>query len=291
MKTFKIVHLPALLISFLLGVTGCTYSQLGNQAGRTQQSNQPTVLVNDQYSFPIENRSVGNCTQMVPVGWQASSNKEGNALDLWDNNKTMYAGYVMLPVNTRMAIFYDKELYNKVPERSILRIMGVVTAGTFQDNAPQFTDEINEEINGYKLRSFESNNCKGVVLYRIFPGDGFNYTYIEGMRMAITRKNIWEQKGELVAGIAFRIMCQGVVVQHDSPTFPRSSSLKSSSTRTKKDDYGYNPQRGTEECHNPRTGQNYIVTPDMWSNTGPDGPGYYGPSGNERIKMSPGRSN
>jgi hypothetical protein len=26
----------------------------------------------------------------------------------------------------------------------------------------------------------------------------------------------------------------------------------------------------------------------MWSSTGPDGPGYYGMSGNERIKMSPG---
>lgn len=305
MKKINTLKMPVLVV-LLLSMVSCVDAQYytrdkngnyipvkdPNTVTKEQGAgNKNVVTIDDDNSFPIERKTVGTCTQMVPVGWQSSTTKEGNALDLWDNEKTMYAGYAMLAVDTKMAIFYDKELYNKVPERSILRLMSNITIGQFQDNAPQFTDEINEQINEYRLRSFESNNCKGVVLYRIFPGDGFNFTYIEGMRIAVTRKNIWEQKGELVAGIAFKIMCQGVIVQHDLPSIPRSSSLKTSSTRTKKDDYGYNPQRGSEECHNPRTGQNYIVTPNMWSNTGPDGPGYYKPSGNEMIRMSPGRSN
>ena len=38
--------------------------------------------------------------------------------------------------------------------------------------------------------------------------------------------------------------------------------------------------------------KNFRVSPSInWSENGPDGPGYYGKSGNETIKMSPGRSN
>ncbi|MBV9988300.1 MAG: hypothetical protein JO301_11505 [Chitinophagaceae bacterium] len=307
MKKINTLKTPVFLL-LLLSLAVCSYAQQyyirdknGNYVA-VKDPNAPAnaqtglgsmgsgiVTINDN-SFQIEPRTVGNCSQMVPVGWQANSNKEGNALDLWDNNKTMYAGYAILPVNTSMALFYDKELYNKDPARSVLRIMGVITANQFGDNAPHYTEEINEQINGYQLRSFESNNCKGVVLYRVFKGDGFNYSYIEAMRMAVTRKDVWDQKGELVAGIAFKIMCNVQYIQHEAPSFPRSSSLKTSTTKTKKDDYGYNPQRGTEECHNPRTGENHIVTPEMWSNTGPDGPGYYKKSGNEYIKMAPGRS-
>ncbi|MES2372560.1 MAG: hypothetical protein V4557_08270 [Bacteroidota bacterium] len=254
------------------------------------QDNGP-VIVNEQNSFRIENKQVGQCIQPVPVGWQSSSNKEGTALDLYDVANTMYAGYVILPVNTAMGLFYDKELYNKDPQRSIIRVLSIALGNQYKDGPVYYTDEINQTLNGYQLRSFASANYKGVVLYRIFPG-GFGYSYIECMRIAVTRSDIWEQKGELVAGIAFGISCNAVLVQHDVPSIPRSSSLKPSSvSKTKKEGYGYNVQLGTEECHNPRTGQNFRVTSEMWSSTGPDGPGYYGMSGNERIKMAPGRSN
>lgn len=257
------------------------------------QDNGP-VIVNEQNSFRIESKQVGQCTQPVPVGWQSSSNKEGTALDLYDVANTMYAGYVILPVNTAMGVFYDKELYNKDPQRSIIRVLSIALGNQFKDGPFQYTDEINQTLDGgYQLRSVASANYKGVVLYRVFPGKIFSgYSYIECMRIAVTRSDIWEQKGELVAGIAFGISCNAVVVQHDVPSIPRSSSLKpSSASKTKKEGYGYNVQLGTEECHNPRTGQNFRVTSDMWSSTGPDGPGYYGMAGNERIKMAPGRSN
>jgi hypothetical protein len=254
------------------------------------QNNEP-IIVTEQNSFRIENKQVGQCTQPVPIGWQSSSNKEGTALDLYDAANTMYAGYVILPVNTAMGLFYDKELYNKDPQRSIIRILSIALGNQFKDGAFHYTDEVNQTLNEYQLRSFASNNYKGVVLYRIFPGDKFNYSYIECLRIAVTRSDIWEQKGELVTGIAIGISCNAVLVQHEVPSIPKSSSFKPSASKTKKEGYGYNVQLGTEECHNPRTGQNFRVTSDMWSSTGPDGPGYYGLSGNERIKMSPGRSN
>jgi len=249
-------------------------------------------IVNEQTALKMESKTVGNCRQMVPAGWLSGTNKEGSALDLWDQDKTMYAGWGIFAVNTSMGPFYDKELYNKDPQRSILRIGSMIVTNTFGGNAKLvFTDEINEQFNGYHLRSVSAGNYKGVVLYRIFPGDGFSYNYIEAVRFAITRNDIWDQKGELVAGVAASIACTTILLPSEAPSLPKGSSLKSSAaSKNKKNDYGYNVQLGTEYCHNPRTGENFRVSSENWS-TGPGGEGYYGMAGNERIKMSPGRSN
>ena len=253
-----------------------------------------TKIVTDKTAFKLETKQVGNCTQPVPVGWQTNTNKEGNALDLSDAERTMYAGYGIFPVNTNLSI-YDRELYNKDPQRSVLRFASIIAGAQFYDNGVHYTDEINEKIDGYELHSFAGANCKGVAIYKIFPGDGYNFNYIECVRFAITKKDIWEAKGELVAGIAIGISCTSVLVQHEMPSFPRAASMRSSHDALKAQrggDYGYNPQLGTEYCHNPRTGENFRVSPsENWSETGPDGPGYYGMAGNERIKMAPGRSN
>ncbi len=251
-----------------------------------------TKMVTDKTAFKLETKQVGNCSQPVPVGWQANSNKEGNALDLYDAGRTMYAGYAILPVNVNMGV-YDRELYNRDPQRSVLRLASMILSGQFGDNNAHYTDEINQTVNGYQLRSFAGNSCKGIAVYKIFPGDGYNSTYIECLRIAVTRNDIWEEKGELVAGIALGIQCSTALVQHEMPSFPRATSMRSShdARKERKEDYGYNPQLGTEYCHNPNTGENFRVSPSLnWSETGPDGPGYYGMAGNARIKMAPGRS-
>jgi hypothetical protein len=257
-------------------------------------SNAQLKLVTDKTAFKVEMKQVGSCNQPVPVNWQTSTNKEGSALDLWNTENTMYASYAIFPVNVNMGPFYDRELYNKDPQRSVLRVLSMVVTGQFKENNTHYTDEINEKIGDYQLRSFASTNYKGVVIYRIFPGDGFNFHYIECIRLAITKADLWEEKGELVAGIAIGISCTAQIVQHETPSFPKARSMRSShdAAKTQKgSDYGYNPQLGTEYCHNPRTGENFRVSPSLnWSETGPDGPGYYGMAGNERIKMSPGRS-
>jgi len=250
-------------------------------------------IVNEKTAFKVETRTVGNCRQPVPVGWQASSNKEASALDMWDDARTMYAGWGIFAVKTIMGLFYDKELFNKDPQRSVLRFGSIVVTGTFGEKAKMvFTDEINEQFNGYELRSVSAGNYKGVILYKIFRGNGFNYSYIEAVRFALTRNDVWDQKGELVTGLAASIACTTQLMPSEAPSIPKSTGLRSSSSssKSKKDDYGYNVQLGTEYCHNPRTGENFRVSSSNWSATGPDGAGYYGMAGNERIKMAPGRS-
>ncbi len=277
--SFKKVYLLFSLF-FLLLVNSC----------ETQVSN--LKIVNAQTAFKIETKTVGNCKQSIPADWLSNTNNEGSAIDLYDANRTMYAGWGITAINSNMAIYYDPELYNINPERSVLRMGSLILAGVFSENAfLSFTNEIDEQINDYRLRSVLGGSCKGVVLYKIFPGDNINFNYIEAVRFALTKSNLWDQKGELVAGVAASISCNTIYVPHESPSLPKRASLKSSTSKDKKDDYGYNPQLGTEYCHNPKTGENFRVSPSInWSENGPDGPGYYGTSGNETIKMSPGRS-
>ncbi len=253
----------------------------------------PSTMVNAETAMKVESKQVGNCIQTVPAGWLSMGNKEGSAIDLFDAAHTMYAGWGIFPVNSNLAFYYDKELYNKNPERSVLRVGSMIASNIMgEQTSLRYTNEINEQISNYQLRSVEGINCKGVVLYRIFPGDNLNFTYIEAVRFALTKKDLWASKGELVAGIAASIQCTTQYIPHELPSLPKRPSLQPSASKSKKDDYGYNPQLGTEYCHNPRTGENFRVSPSTnWSETGPDGPGYYGWAGNERIKMAPGRSN
>ena len=254
------------------------------------QVNDPKT-VNAQTALQVENKRVGNCMQPVPVDWISSSNPQGSALDMYDASHTMYAGWGINAVNSRMALFYDRELYNKDPQRSVLRIANMVVLGQFGDKTPVvYTTELNEQIDGFVIRSVASGSVKGVVIYKIYPGDKINYTYIESVRFAFTINELWDKKGDLLVGIAAGINCTTTLKPSEPVSLPKRSSLSPSGSKTKKDGYGYNVQLGTEYCHNPRTGQNYRVSSENWSDTGPDGPGYYGTSGNERIKMLPGRS-
>ena len=51
----------------------------------------------------------------------------------------------------------------------------------------------------------------------------------------------------------------------------------------------YNTWLEREYYHNSQTGENYWVSPsEDYSNTGPDGAGYYAPYGNSLIKLTPG---
>ncbi len=51
----------------------------------------------------------------------------------------------------------------------------------------------------------------------------------------------------------------------------------------------YNTWLERQYYHNPQSGENYWVSPsENYSQTGPDGPGYYATYGGNLIKLSPG---
>ncbi len=249
----------------------------------------PQRTVGSDNSFKLIQKSTGACSGIVPEGWSAFSSPRSDAADFVSSDKTMYAGYGALGVNPAFQV-YDPELYSPTPEVSIKRLGGLIISGTFGDSSPlSYTNDYNQKIGDYTLRSVESQGSKGVVFYRIFPGDGINYSYAEVARFALAKKQVWSTKGELIARVAASLNCS---VQF-SPSDQAVVGGGSSDTSTKDqngDEYGYNPQLGTEYVHD-ENGTNYLVSPsDGWSETGPDGGGYYKGTATGWEKLKPGRS-
>jgi len=73
-----------------------------------------------------------------------------------------------------------------------------------------------------------------------------------------------------------------------------TTGLSSSGSRRPAADEGdseYSPWLGMEHYHDPRTGENYWVSPATdYRENGPQGPGYYVGVGGEQRKLQSGRS-
>ncbi|MBI4175410.1 hypothetical protein HY523_02205 [Candidatus Berkelbacteria bacterium] len=265
----------------------------------SNQTVKPSKTVVESGGFALTKKSAYSCSAQVPNGWSATGRQASDLMEITNPEKTMYAGYGILGINSYMSI-YDPELYSEDPPTSVLRFATLLAQSnlTFADPDPgsmTYTSDYQEAVGDYTLRSVESPKYKGVVFYRIFPGDGYNNTYIEAMRFAITKKSLWPASGLLVAQVAASIDCTTQLQPRDTrpPSDATSSSSSSGAADKNGDDYGYNPQLGTEYAHNPNTGENYLVDPSQsWSETGPAGAGYYVPSGSsgDYTHLEPGRS-
>lgn len=279
-------------------------AQLGNPSDRAQpipkksvfsfadepaNASAPQKTLEASGGFALEEKSTGACRGLIPNDWRETPSPRSDAADFLSMDGTMYAGYVVFGVNPAMQI-YDPELYSENPETSVRRFAQVIIEQAFGDRSIlSFTGEYNQMIGEYAIRSVESSDSKGVVFYRIFPGDGFNSRYIEVVRFGLARKEAWNTRGLLVARIAASIECATQLVARDLPVVGGGSSDRST-TDENGDDYGYNPQLGTEYAHDDN-GTNYLVSPSLnWSTTGPEGEGYYHQAGNEVVKLKAGRS-
>ncbi|MBI5420878.1 MAG: hypothetical protein HZA35_01020 [Parcubacteria group bacterium] len=248
---------------------------------------QRTVGAGD--SFRVVQKSIGACSGLVPEGWSAFSSSHSDAVDFVSSDKTMYAGYGALGVNPAFQV-YDAELYSAAPEVSVKRFGDLIISGTFGDGSKLlYTNDYNQQVGEYTLRSLESQGSKGVVFYRTFPGDGINYSYAEVARFAFAKKQVWNVKGELVARVAASLSCSVQFSPSDQAVVgggPKDKSTKDENGN----EYGYNPQLGTEYVHD-ENGTNYLVSPsNSWSETGPSGAGYYKSTNTGWEMLKPGRS-
>ncbi|MDE1970557.1 MAG: hypothetical protein KGI50_03200 [Patescibacteria group bacterium] len=253
----------------------------------------PSKTVEATGAFALTPQRTGACSALLPVGWTGNASPQSDAVDFVSPDRTLYAGYGVLGVNSAMQV-YDPALYSPDPGTSIQRLASLAAQGALGDGSPmQFTNDYNQQIGSYTLRSVESAGSKGVVFYRIFPGDGYNTTYIEAARFALVRKSLWPTKGLLVARIAASIQCSTQLVARDNSVISTDTGGGDTSSDTSSDNSdGYNPQLGTEYVHNPDTGENYLVSnTENWASDGPQGAGYYAQSGNDYVKLAPGLSN
>jgi hypothetical protein len=108
---------------------------------------------------------------------------------------------------------------------------------------------------------------------------------------AFTTLDRWDTQGLLTAGVAASIRCR-TQFQPPHDYFTVEAADAGAGVDGNGDDAGYNPHLGTEPANDPTTGENYLVDPSVnWSETGPDGPGYYvQKGGGDYQKLEAGRA-
>lgn len=219
--------------------------------------------------------------------------------ELFSVNGSMYAGYGIVAVNTSLQAFAsaypppmdDPDLYSDDPA-SVAKAYGRIIVSESGGTADLAIQDIVQPLPGYLLSVVRGTTHAGAIFFREtgYPGDGVNYTYALPMYFAFTTLDGWESEGALVARIAASIRCNTQFQpQDDYPVV--GADLAGAAGDENADDPGYNPQLGTESVNDPTTGENYLVDPSInWSETGPDGPGYYVfKGGTDYQKLEPGR--
>lgn len=226
--------------------------------------------------LPLQVKQSGSCRALAPQDWFIQARPQGDAADLNNLAKNMYAGYGIRGIDRTMQPVYG-DLFGD-PE-TVLRAM---IRGGVTNEPIAFTSPPQLLFGYFTLRFFESAGSRGLVAYRLGPGWQPD-SYVMSWRTAVTTKNLWQTGGGRVAfAVAMSILCSVKVGSPDPIGKGRRESLCG----------GYNKQLGTEYAHSPTTGENVLVSPGTdWNEIGPQGPGYYRPKGGtDYEKLQPGRS-
>jgi hypothetical protein len=145
----------------------------------------------------------------------------------------------------------------------------------------------------YLLLSVAGSTHRGGIFFHAsgYPGDGFNYSYALPMYFAFTTHDRWDLQGLLTARVAASIRCRTQFQPRDD-YFIVEAADNPAGADANGGEAGYNPQLGTEPVNDPTTGENYLVDPSVnWSETGPEGPGYYvQKGGGDYQKLEAGRA-
>ncbi len=263
-------------------------------------ANTPSAVLSQENSFAVTTKSAYSCKAQLPTDWTITSNKESNSADLMNSAKTMYAGYGITPVNTALASYAgyyqaplnDPDLYSSDPGTATKAYAHIVASTILGDSSGlSFSTDTNETSGPYTIRSVAGGSTKGIVIFKTTGSPGPDGTsYIEPMYFALTKADLWDRYGLQVLKTALSINCTTQLVVHDNPVYSPSSASKNIDSDDTSDSGGYNVQLGTEYVHD-ANGTNYLVNPSTdWSETGPDGGGYYKSTsgGNDYEKLQAG---
>jgi hypothetical protein len=260
----------------------------------------PVRTVEESGGLKLASISRASCTVEGPADWAMQAPDRSDRADVFSPDGSMYAGYGIQAVNTALYDFAyaydppmnDPNLYSNDPA-TVAAAYGQIVVGAL-GGAPDlaYAGDPIEPTPGYLLMPLVGSTHQGVIFYRTsgFPGDGVNYSYALPMYFAFTTSDQWEQLGPLVARVAASIRCRTQFQPPDDyPVMEVAAAGEAGDENG--DDAGYNPQLGTEQVNDPTTGENYLVDPSVnWSETGPDGPGYYVQKGmNDYQRLEPGR--
>lgn len=259
----------------------------------------PERTVEESGGFRLTTLSSAACTADAPVDWAMTAPDRSDRADVWSPDGSMYAGYGIQAVNTALAAYAgayqaplnDPDLYSADPG-TVAVAYGRIIVGGIGGASDIAVQDVYQPTQDYLLAIVSGSTHDGAVFFHAagFPGDGVNYAYALPMYFAFTTSDRWESMGALVARVAASIRCS-TQFQPPDDYFTVEAGNAGDAGDANGDEYGYNPQLGTEYAYDPATGTNYLVDPSVnWSETGPDGPGYYVPGGGgDYRRLEPGR--
>ena len=140
------------------------------------------------------------------------------------------------------------------------------------------------------LLEYTTPTNHGVAFYQVIPAGAEGAMVV--MRQAGTSisPGQWESRGPEAMAVARSLVCQVPIVPA-GPDPPGLNANSIGSNNGEEADTLYNTWLEREYYHNPHSGENYWVSPsENYSQTGPDGPGYYATYGGNLIKLAPGYS-
>ena len=259
----------------------------------------PERTVDDGGAFRVAPLSSAACIADAPADWMMTAPDRSDRADLISPDGSMYAGYGILAINTTLQAYAgaypppmnDPDLYSIDPA-TVAGAYGRIVVSEIGGSGDLITEETVQPLPGYLLSVVGGSTHAGAILFHEtgYPGDGLNYSYALPMYFAFTTLDRWERHGARVARVAASIRCSTQFQPPDDYPVVEASEAGVAGDENG-DDAGYNPQLGTEPVNDPSTGDNYLVDPSVeWSETGPDGPGYYvAKGGGDYQKLEPGR--
>lgn len=266
---------------------------------RTPAMEAPERTVEQSGGFRMTTLWSEACTADAPDEWTLTAPERSDRADLISPDGSMYAGYGIQAINTSLAAFAptydpplnDPDLYSTDPGTVAVAYSRIVAA-SIGATPDVIGDELYQATPDYLVATLTGSSHRGAVFFHAsgFPGDGLNYAYALPMYFAFATTDRWDTEGLLVARVAASIRCSTQLQPPDDHPIVEASEAGTAADENGADD-GYNPQLGTEYANDPDTGQNYLVDPSLnWSETGPEGPGYYvEKGGGDYQRLEPGR--
>jgi len=226
------------------------------------------------------------CVAFAPAGWAVvaeNAQRVAFGADLSSGDGRAAAGYSVFAAGT-LSHMRGTETPDGAVAYSLSRMGRLPT---------QFSNKKQLAQNTF-LVEFQNSVSHGVAFYEVFPSGNGGYVIV--MRTANSAPADWQKRGMEASAVARSLHCHVPNV----PPSPDPPSLNGGGSKHKNeggdgDENGgesnslYNRWLDKEYYHNPRTGENFWVSPSHdWVQNGPDGPGYYAQDGNNMVKLDSG---
>ncbi|MGO8816008.1 MAG: hypothetical protein ACLQVG_15300 [Terriglobia bacterium] len=220
------------------------------------------------------------CASVGPPGWAVIAENPQRAAfgaDLASGDGLAFAGYSIFPAGS------IAPPGSETPSRAVANTL--TAFGTVQ---VRFGRHLQLAPNVFLLEYVSATN-HGVAFYQAIPAGGDGYMIVMRMAGTGTSPGQWEKRSAEAMAVARSLVCQVPMVPAGPDPPGLNAKPEHGSNNGEDTDTLYNTWLEREYYHNPQSGENYWVSPsENYSQTGPDGPGYYATYGGNLIKLSPG---